>query len=48
LLARKFYTSSKSYNPFKRKLEFPEKKKKKKKKRKRKAKSSSFVSTIVL
>lgn len=45
LLARKCYTSSKSYNPFKHKLEFPEKKKKK---RKRKAKSSSFVSTIVL
>ena len=48
LLARKRFTPSKSYNPFKRKLEFPEKKKKKKKKRKRKAKSISFVSTRVL
>jgi hypothetical protein len=45
LLARNCYTSSKSYDPFKHKLEFPEKKMRK---RKRKAKSSSFVSTIVL
>jgi hypothetical protein len=46
LFARKCYTS-KSFNPFKHKLEFPEKNKRRRKRR-RKAKSSSFVSTMVL
>jgi len=59
LLARKCYTSSKSYNPFKHKLEFPEKKKsynpfkhklefpEKKRKKKKKRKRKAKSSSLV-